>query len=131
MSELDQLMKANVIAVKKQTPIYEALELLHDHNVTGLPVVDDSKCLVGIISEKDVLALLLVPAEESATVGDYMSEDVFSFDYDDGLIPICECFVKNDFRRVPILSDGRIVGIITRRDIIKYILSPIKEEIAR
>ena len=54
-----------------------------------------------------------------------MTEDVVSFDVKDDLIEICECLIQNDFRRVPIVADGRLVGIISRKDIIKYILEPI------
>ena len=54
-----------------------------------------------------------------------MTIDVVSFDEDDDVIPICECLVRSHFRRVPILSNGRIVGIISRRDLIKYIVEPI------
>ncbi len=125
MNKLSTIMTTNVIVVKRQTPISEVIEILLKNNITGLPVVDDDMTLVGIISEKDVLSLISVPEDDSAKVEDFMTKDVVSFEQDEDLIAICECLVQNDFRRVPILSEGKLVGIISRKDIIKYILEPI------
>ena len=54
-----------------------------------------------------------------------MTEDIVSFNVQDDLIAVCECLVKNRFRRVPILREGHLVGIISRRDLIRYIMEPI------
>ena len=125
MNKLSTIMTTDVIVVKRQTPMSEVIEILLKNNITGLPVVDDDMTLVGIISEKDVLSLISVPEDDSAKVEDFMTKDVVSFEQDEDLIAICECLVQNDFRRVPILSEGKLVGIISRKDIIKYILEPI------
>ncbi|MHC4551813.1 MAG: CBS domain-containing protein [Planctomycetota bacterium] len=125
MFETKSMMTSNVIAVKRDTPIVRAIEILIEQNVTGLPVVNDDMTLAGIISEKDTLGLLAELEDESAKVEDYMTTDVVTFDQEDDLIAICECLVNNNFRRVPILDDGKLVGIISRKDIIKYILAPL------
>ena len=67
MNKLSTIMTTNVIVVKRQTPISEVIEILLKNNITGLPVVDDDMTLVGIISEKDVLSLISVPEDDSAT----------------------------------------------------------------
>ena len=54
-----------------------------------------------------------------------MTTSVTTFDEDEDLIAICECLVQKNFRRVPILSEGKLVGIISRKDLIRYILEPI------
>ena len=118
-------MTANVTTVRTHTPIYDAVEMLLDSDVTGLPVVNDDMTLAGVITEKDVLSLLSHTEYDSATVEQFMTRDVTSFDEDAGLIAICECLIESDFRRVPITSQGKLAGIISRRDIIKYILEPI------
>ncbi|MFH1716330.1 MAG: CBS domain-containing protein [Planctomycetota bacterium] len=125
MYETKTVMTAEVRTVRRQTPIYDAVEVLLDSGVTGLPVVDDDMTLVGIITEKDVLRLLSQVEDESATVGQFMTRDVVSFDDEADLIEICECLIESDFRRVPIISQGKLAGIVSRRDIIKYILDPI------
>ena len=96
-----------------------------ENDVTGLPVVNDDMTLAGVITEKDMLELLSALDNDSATVDEFMTKQVVSFDQEEDLIAICECLTKNHFRRVPIVSQGKLVGIISRRDIIKYILEPI------
>ncbi len=116
------IMTTNVVSVKRQTPIYEAIRILVEKNITGLPVVNDDMTLAGIISEKDVVKLLYDVEDKPGKVEDFMTESPSSFDQEDSLIDIAECFVKNHFRRVPITSEGKLVGIVSRKDIIKYIL---------
>jgi CBS domain-containing protein len=80
---------------------------------------------VGIVTEKDMIGVLCGQDVPSGTARDYMTEDVLSFDENDDIIAVCECLVNNPLRRVPILAEGRLVGIISRRDLIKYIIEPI------
>ena len=93
-----------------------------ESNITGLPVVNEDHTLVGIITEKDVLKLLYDFEDVPDTVGGFMTEQVTCFDQEDNLIDIADSFTRNHFRRVPILDKGRLVGIISRKDIIGYIL---------
>ena len=125
MYETKDIMTTDVITVSRHTPICDAAEILLKNDVTGLPVVDDDMTLVGIITEKDVLKLLSAAENDSATVDEFMTNDVVSFEEETDLIAICECLIKSDFRRVPIVSQGKLTGIISRKDIIKYILEPI------
>jgi len=116
------IMTPNVISVKRDTLVYDAIRTLVKYNVTGLPVVNDDMSIAGIITEKDVLRLLYDVDENADKVEDFMTKGVVSFNVDDSLIDITECFIKNSFRRVPITSGGKLVGIISRKDIIAYIL---------
>jgi len=122
MFKAKQIMTTDIVCVKRDTPVYEAMKILVDKGVTGLPVVSDDMRLLGIISEKDLLQLLYETRVDKMRVEDLMSKEVASFDEEDDLVDICECLIKRNFRRVPILSKGKLVGIISRRDVIKYIL---------
>jgi len=137
MFEITNIMKSNVITVKKDTPIYEAMEKLAENNITGLPVVDDDMALVGIVTEKDMLRLVVdldmlrleSELDENATcVAKYMTEEVVSFRPEDSLLEICDSLLENRFRRVPIVSDGKLVGILSRKDIIAYMLKLRRKE---
>ena len=86
-------------------------------------MVNDDMTLAGIVSEKDVLQLLYNIKDKPGKVEDFMTKDIISFNREDNLVDITECLVNNNFRRVPIASDGKLVGIVSRRDIIKYVLS--------
>jgi CBS domain-containing protein len=117
------IMTKDVITVKTNTPIYEALELIAKHDVSGLPVVEDDMTLIGILSEKDVINLLSTPEDdEEKTVSDFMTQPALYFDEDENLMDICDFLKKNVFRRVPITSKGKLVGVISIRDIIEFIL---------
>ena len=113
-------MKTNVLAVEKTTDIYEAIRIMVAHNVTGLPVIDSARLLVGIVTEKDVLRLLYDIEDRPGTVEEYMTRGVVSFDQEEDLLVIAESLKNNYFRRVPILDKGELVGIVSRKDIIRY-----------
>ena len=131
MFEITDIMKTDVVTVKKDMPIYEAMERLVEHNITGLPVVDDNMALVGIVTEKDMLRIIVdldvlkweSDLDESSTcVEKYMTKEVVNFAPEDSLLEICDCLLKKKFRRIPIVSDGKLVGILSRKDIIGYML---------
>ena len=58
MFEVSKIMSADIVTVSTQTPIYEAMAVLIEHRLSGVPVVDDEQNLLGIITEKDMLKLL-------------------------------------------------------------------------
>ena len=123
MLKAKDIMTENVVSVKKDTPIYEALELLAKYNITGIPVVREDRILVGVLSEKDVLRLFYAHEdEEEGTVNDFMTQPAVHFDEEESLLDICDCLTNNYFRRVPVTSGGKLVGIISRKDVINYIL---------
>jgi len=117
------IMTKDVIAVKPETPILEALELIAKHDISGLPVVDESNNLIGVLSEKDVVSLLYTRADEQEqTVDDFMTQPALYFEEEEDLLDVCDFLRKNVFRRVPITKDGKLVGIVSIRDIIEFIL---------
>jgi CBS domain-containing protein len=123
MFRAKDIMSSDVITVTTDTPIYEAMRLLAVKGISGLPVVDNSMNLAGIISEKDMLHILIDgDIQTKQTVSDYMNRKVASFSQDDDVLDICDFFIKSTFRRVPIVQDGKLTGIISRHDIIKLIL---------
>lgn len=117
------IMTTDIFAVKEDTDIYEAIQVLIEKKISGLPVINQDNELIGLLSEKDILELLYDNNPKKNTVGDYMSHKIIKFQPHDSLIDICECLIKSNFRRVPIVSENKkIVGVISRRDIIEYIL---------
>jgi CBS domain-containing protein len=116
------VMKCGLLTVQRETPIYEAMDIIATRNITGLPVVDDCMNLVGVVSERDMLKLLYDPTVKAGKTEEFMTEEVVSFNHDDELSDVCDCLINNRFRRVPILNQGKVVGIISRADVILYIL---------
>lgn len=122
MFKAKDVMKTDLTTVDRHTPIHEAIRILVENNITGLPVVNDDMSLAGIISEKDMLELLYNIEDKPGNVEDFMTREVVCFDQEDSLIDITESFMAGNYRRVPIVADGRLVGIISRKDVISYIL---------
>ncbi len=123
MFKAKDIMTKVVVSAQPDMPIYDAIRTLANRNITGLPVVDADLNLVGVLSEKDVLKMLYATEDSpEQTVNDFMSTNVVSFDVNSSLIDLCDCLVENKFRRVPITQDGKLVGIVSRSDIIRAIL---------
>ncbi len=118
-------MTKKVVSVKKDTPIYEALELLSKNGITGMPVIEDDMTVVGVITEKDALGLFYAEDDDNnKTVDFFMSQPAVSFGMDESMLSVCEFMLSNHFRRVPIVSTkGKLIGIISRSDIIKLIIA--------
>jgi CBS domain-containing protein len=131
MLRAKDIMSTDVISVKKDDPIFDAVTLLVEKNISGLPVVDDDMTLIGILSEKDVVDLFYEQEEADAkTVGDYMTHPAVCFDDNNALLNVCNFLVKNIFRRVPVTSDGKLVGIISVQDILSSVLQSRQEKAA-
>ncbi len=124
MPSIKDVMTKDVVSVKKETPIYEAMELMRKNDITGMPVIEDDMTLVGVITEKDVLRLFCGDEDDNnTTVGSFMTRPAVSYRGDESLQSVCDFMMVNYFRRVPVVSKkGKLVGIISRPDIIDYII---------
>ena len=116
------VMKTELVTVAPETPLADAIRLLMKHHISGLPVVDAKQHLVGIVTEKDLLRILYEERGVLAHVADIMSTGVRAFQADDPLELVCDCLMANHFRRVPILEGDRLVGLISRADLMPTIL---------
>jgi CBS-domain-containing membrane protein len=137
---VDEIMTRDVITVSPETGIHAAARLMVDHGVSGLPVVDDQGQLVGIISEGDLI-IRQRPRERASwwrsffsdseqlareyqkragvTVGEVMTRAVVSAGPELSLESVAAILDKHRIRRVPIVSGGTLVGIVSRGDLIK------------
>ena len=124
MQKAKDIMTKEVVNVRRDTPVEEALELMLSCEISGVPVVEKDMTLVGIITEKDLLGLFFEPGGLKAkTVEEYMTQPAVHFDEDESLEDICKCLVNVTFRRVPVTRNEKLVGIVSRPDLIRYILS--------
>ena len=117
------IMSKKVLSVKQDTSVVDAIRLMAKNNISGIPVVEDDMTLVGILSEQDVLRLFhTYEDEKDRAVNDFMTHPAIHFELEESLLDICYCLRDNSNRRVPITSNGKVVGVISRSDIIKCIL---------
>ncbi|MBR0794996.1 CBS domain-containing protein [Bradyrhizobium jicamae] len=139
-----QIMSRNVITVKADTSILEAATMMVDHHISGLPVVDACGKLVGIVSESDFLRrseigtqrhrprwlqFLVGPGraadefvhERGRRVGAVMSIDPVTVTEDTPLQDLVGLMEKKQIKRVPVMRNGQLVGIVTRTDLLRAV----------
>ncbi len=122
-----QIMSRRLITLHPHQTIQTALAKLTRARVSGAPVVDTQKQLLGIISEFDCIALIS-GAEfyqdvsiGSTTVQDVMTPAYHTIEATADLYQVCDTFVRTHVHRLPVLRDRRLVGILTRRDLARAI----------
>ena len=116
------IMAPAVISVTAETSIDDAMDILFEKQISGLPVVDENGRLIGIVSEADRLKILTNPQHsESALVADIMTRGVVIVDENTSFSQAADLLMRVGIRRLPVMRDGCVVGIISRRDLLKAI----------
>jgi CBS domain-containing protein len=123
MLRAKDIMKNDVVSVRRETPIFEAAELMVSNGISGMPVVEDDMTVAGILSEKDTILLFYEGREaEHKTVSDFMTCPAVTFEERESVLSVCDFLAKNIFRRVPITSNGKLIGIISIQDVLDCVL---------
>jgi CBS domain-containing protein len=124
MLRIRDIMNAPVISVAPNALIEEALDLMLTHSISGLPVVDENQRMVGLITEFDALMLLDERPEDFRLiepVANFMTEEVDTIDEDEPLENAARLFWQDSIRRLPVVRDGELVGMVSRRDLVRVI----------
>lgn len=115
-------MAGRLVTFKPDTDVLDAIQELLRHRIAGAPVVNDEGELVGMLSELDCLKVALNAGyygDWGGPVGDLMTSVVESVDAETSIIDVAQKFVDSGFRRFPVLLDNRLVGQISRRDVLR------------
>ncbi|MBU2054386.1 MAG: CBS domain-containing protein [Proteobacteria bacterium] len=149
MLKAKDIMTREVITVYPETEIVQAARLLLDRHISGLPVVDEDGHLKGIICQSDLMAqqrkiplpsfFVLLDSTFSLTspkniekeltkmaalkVSEAMTPDPITIDPETGLEDIATLMVKNRIHTLPVLDQGRLVGIVGKEDILRTLMS--------
>lgn len=118
------IMHTNIISVAPNALIEHALDLMIEQKISGLPVVDHDGKLVGLISEFDALELMCDESHEYwpvEPVAGLMTTCVESVSPELLVSDLAHIFHDGSIRRFPVIEDGRLVGIVSRRDVVKAI----------
>lgn len=116
-------MAASLITFTPEMDILEAIHLLVRNRISGAPVVDNLGNIVGVLSEKDCLAVALQSSyhgEMGGRVKEFMTEKVVTVSANASMVDVAKMFLDTNFRRYPVVDDdNRLVGQISRRDVLK------------
>ncbi len=113
------IMTKNVVSVETSAKVGEAIRLMKENNVGGLPVVDEKNRVRGIITERDI-AGLFADKISGVRVAQLMSEKVITALPTTTIFEVEKTMTAQGFRRLPIISDNKVIGIITAMDIIRF-----------
>lgn len=116
------IMTKEIITLKETATAKDAIHLILDKRISGIPVVKNDMTLVGIITEKDLLQCCFYDSGDEIKLTDIMTTDVFTMNEDTDLFEINDFFMNHNYKRIPILKDNKLIGIISRKDMLKYIL---------
>ena len=119
-------MTTTLVSFKTSMSIYEAIRKMMEHKITAALVMDDHGHLLGVLSEADCLRVAYNAAyheDFGGTVGDYMSTDIPSIDPETSIPKVTERFMKESYRSYPVMEHGRVIGVISRVDVLKALIA--------
>ncbi len=115
-------MAASLVVLHPEMEILRAIHLFVQNRISGAPVTDEHGNLVGILSELDCMRVALNAGyyeELGGLVREYMSTDVRTVQADASILELAQMFLDAPYRRYPVIDDNRLVGQISRRDVLR------------
>ena len=113
-------MATDLATVTPDMDIHDAIGILLERQISGVPVIDEKGKLVGILSIKDCLNIAYSTSyhkEPGGPVSEFMSPDVQTIEADTDIVEVAEIFLKSQYRRFPVMTEGRLIGPISRYDV--------------
>ena len=115
-------MSRTLVTFKPETNVLDAVHTLVEHRIAGAPVVDDAGNLVGMLSEFDCMKVALQAGYHEmygGPVRDYMSENVETVNAEMSIVDLAQRFADKGYRRFPVTDKNRLVGQVSRRDVLR------------
>ncbi len=115
-------MSGKLITFNAQIDVLDAIQMLVRHRIAGAPVVDDHGNVIGMLSELDCMKIALTAGyhgERGGPVSEYMTTETETVDADMSIIDLAQRFLDSGYRRYPVVKDNRLIGQISRRDVLR------------
>lgn len=119
MLTAEQIMTPNVVTITPEATIRDATELMISRRVSGLPVIDENGALIGILTEFALLGLAYDSEIMNDTVASHMTRETMTVDAEDCVNKIADLCILHRIHRLPVLNRGRLVGLVSRGDILR------------
>lgn len=121
MLQVHDIMTREIVTISPEDSIRDAIELLLARRISGLPVTNSEGRLVGILTEFALMALAYDHNVADHTVADHMTHDVLTVEASDKVNKVADLCIVHRVRRLPVLEEGRLVGLVSRRDVLESI----------
>lgn len=121
MFKARDIMNTDIVTISPHDTVDRAISLMLQYRITGLIVVDERRRPVGVVSDYDLLDMVFDSHTEKNEVERYMTHDVQTVDESSGWTEVADIFRVCRIRRLPVTSDGHLVGIVTRHDLMRSI----------
>ncbi|MFK8027708.1 MAG: CBS domain-containing protein [Gammaproteobacteria bacterium] len=118
-------MSASLVTFAPDMDVMNAIDVLVKHRISGAPVVDERGNLVGLLSEKDCMKVAIQAGyyeQLGGQVKDYMTDNVVTVESEASVLEVAKMFMEKSPRRYPVVEDNRLVGQISRRDVLRSLL---------
>lgn len=128
MQKVRDFMSTELTVLSPDENVLRAMRQLVDRELSGAPVLDDRGSLVGVLTQRDCLTVAFragYHGDAVGTVSEYMTRDVETVEAETTLIAVIERFYRSPRRRFPVLEGGQVVGLISRRDVLRAFLEMI------
>jgi CBS domain-containing protein len=115
-------MAKHLVAFAPDMDVLDAIHQLVQHRIAGAPVVDERGDLVGMLSEFDCMKVALNAgyfSQRGGPVAEFMSTEVETVDAAMSIVDLAQKFLDSKYRRFPVMNDNRLVGQISRRDVLR------------
>ena len=115
-------MATELVTLRPEMEILRAVHVLISRDISGAPVLDRHGRLAGMLTERDCMRVALhagYHGEPGGLVRDFMTENPVSVGPDDTILELAERFISAKYRRYPVIDGGRLVGVISRRDVMR------------
>ena len=122
MPVIRDIMSKIVVSVRPEATLMDAVKVLTKHHISGAPVVTTQGEVVGFISEPNLMDVLFDESVRESPVSEYMSSSVHTLDSQDPISTAARMLAMYGIRRLPVLENGRFIGVVTRRDLLAYAL---------
>lgn len=119
-AEIKEIMERNVISLSVKDSVETAVELMFEKRVGGCPIVDKDEVVVGIVTERDILEFLARNKKIDGIAEDFMTKNVVTLRPQDSIETAMKTMITKRFRRLPVIEDGILLGLITAREILAY-----------
>jgi len=120
-------MTTDLITFNPETDIIKAIDSMIENQISGAPVLNENKELVGMISEKDCITVIIDSVYHNqpisaSKVSKYMTTNIKTVSVEADVVDVASEFLKKNYKRFPVIDEkGRLVGQVSRRDILRAV----------